>query len=780
MPLAGTLPSRSPLWFRQLGVAAIYGWLVWVVLVYITPSGKGSILFLASGFALAAVLAGGRRYVWGILLGAVTVNLWFGYAPQTALLKSFGSTLGALLGAWLVTRGGNFDRTLPTLQDYLRLLVLGGWAAGALSAAIGTTALIRGGVIAPADYGDGFLSWWLGDTLGVVLVAAPCLLWMQPGADGHRSRWYEIAPIAALVFLAGQMVFLAWFDDGLGSAARGYWMFFFVFLAAVRLTPRWTSLLLVMIAVQATLGAYRGVGYFAADQVPGLTLNFWLYTTILSLIGMTLSIYLTQRRRTEEVLRQRSEELSLYNRTLQKIHEGATLTHLLNDLAAEVERILPQVRCSILLMDRDGAHLRHGAAPSLPDFYNQAVDGLAIGEGMGACGTAARRRECVVIPDLAQDALWPSQLVDAARRAGVQACWSQPVLDARQKVVGTFALYHPQPAQPARAEIELLERMSGLAALAIEQTQVQTDLRLKDAVLDASADPTMITDRSSHIVWINRAFGDLTGYAPDEAIGRRATDIVKSDKLRPRVIRGLWKGVLAGEAWRGELINRTKDGTEFHQDTLVTPVRSAAGDVTHFFVIVRDISERKRAEENIRALAFHDDLTQLPNRRLLDDRLTQAIAAGRRSGRCGALMFLDLDNFKPLNDVHGHSVGDLLLVEVARRLTRCVRATDTVARFGGDEFVVLSEGLEADRQTAAEQAGAVAEKIREALAEPYVLTVAEEGRALLRIEHRCTTSVGVALFTAADAPDDVLQWADLAMYRAKVAGRNGVAFYAAS
>lgn len=752
---------------------------MWVVLAYITPSGTSSILFLASGFALAVVLVGGRRYAWGILLGAASVNLLFGYAPETALLKSTGSTLGALLGAWLVARGGNFDRTLPTLRDYLRLLLLGGCVASALSAAIGTAALIRGNVVAPGDYGAAFLSWWLGDTLGVGLVAAPCLLWMQPGCHDHRTRWYEIVPIAALVFLAGQMVFLEWFDSGVGAAPRGYWMFFFIFVAAVRLTPRWTSLLLLMVMVQATLGAHRGIGYFAADGTIGLTLNFWLYTTILSLVGMTFSIYLTQRRHTEEVLRQRTDELSLYNRTLQKIHEGSTLTQILDDLAFEVERIFPQVRCSILLVDRDGRHLRRGAAPRLPDFYIKALDGMPIGEGMGACGTAAQRRERVVIADIAQDVLWPSQLYDPARRAGVQSCWSQPILDARQRIVGTFALCHAQPEQPSTAEIDLIERMSGLAALAIEQTQIQNDLRLKDAVLDASADPTMITDRSGHIAWVNRAFTDLTGYAVGEVVGRRVADFLKSDKIEPRLVRELWRTVLGGRVWRGELVNRTKDGTEFHQDTLITPVGNAAGKVTHFFVIMRDISERKRAEENIRALAFHDALTQLPNRRLLDDRLKQALAAGRRSGRCGALMFLDLDNFKPLNDVHGHNVGDLLLAEVARRLTRCVRATDTVARFGGDEFVVLFDGLEVDRKKSTDQTAALAEKIRLALAEPYVLTMEEDGVPLLKIEHRCTTSVGVVVFTGTDAPEDVLQRADLAMYRAKVAGRNQVAFYAA-
>lgn len=769
--------TLSSIWPRQLAVAFFYALLVWVVLDFITPSGKGSILFLASGFALAAILLGGRRYAWGILLGAVCVNLLFGYTPATAVVKSLGSALSALFGAWLLMRDGRFDRTLATLSDYLRLLLLGGCGASTLSALIGTTALLQQGMIGSNEYARGLLSWWMGDTLGVLLLSPICLLWWRRNKeDDVRPRWYEIVALAVAVFLGGQLVFMRWFAEGAQAIPRGYWMFFFIFVAAIRLPPRWMALVLLMAAVQGVLGAYRGFGYFSVDQMTGVTANYWFYMVTLSLVGMTLGIYLTQRRRIETTLRQRTEELSLYNMTLGRIHEGKTLAAILDDLAREVERIHPEVRCSILLLDADGRHLRHGAAPSLPDFYNQAIDGLAIGEGVGACGTAAQRDKRVVSADIAQDVLWPSRLFDVAQRAGLQSCWSQPIRDATHRVMGTFALYHPYPAMPSEAEVRLLERLSDLAALAIEQTRIQENLRLKDAVLDVSADPTLIADKSGRIVWVNRAFSDLTGYAMDEVMGRDIGDIAKSDKMDPVLIGALWETILSGRVWRGDLINRMKDGTEFHQNTMITPIRDAAGDVTHFLGVIHDISERKRNEERIHALAFFDTLTQLPNRRLFDDRLRRAHAASKRDGRYAALLFLDLDNFKPLNDTHGHSVGDLLLIEVARRLTRCVRATDTVARFGGDEFVVLLDGLSADRQTSTEQAGQIAEKIRLAIAEPYSLMIETAGEAPRTIVHHCAASIGGVLFTATDALDGVFEAADQAMYRAKQGGRNRVMF----
>lgn len=193
---------------------------------------------------------------------------------------------------------------------------------------------------------------------------------------------------------------------------------------------------------------------------------------------------------------------------------------------------------------------------------------------------------------------------------------------------------------------------------------------------------------------------------------------------------------------------------------------------------VRTHLQLRQAMHQVWEMAFHDALTGLPNRRLLSDRLGQAMAASQRSACYGALMFLDLDNFKPLNDVRGHEVGDLLLAEVSRRLTHCVRGVDTVARFGGDEFVVLLSALAPGRDESTERAATVAEKIRNALAQPYLLPLARAGSDSAMVEHSCTTSMGVALFLGHDASTaDLIKWADAAMYAAKEAGRNRVCFH---
>ncbi|MBI5923621.1 MAG: diguanylate cyclase [Betaproteobacteria bacterium] len=213
-------------------------------------------------------------------------------------------------------------------------------------------------------------------------------------------------------------------------------------------------------------------------------------------------------------------------------------------------------------------------------------------------------------------------------------------------------------------------------------------------------------------------------------------------------------------------------------ETHAVPLRDSHGQITALLGVTRDVTERKRLEDQIHQLAFHDPLTQLPNRRLFYDRLNQVMATTRRSSCYGAVMFLDLDNFKPLNDMHGHEVGDLLLIEVADRLKHCVRETDTVGRFGGDEFVVMLSELNSSKDASTTQARIVAEKIRKTLAEPYRLTIRQDGKDDAVIEHRCTASIGVVLFIEHEASqDEILRWADAAMYQAKDAGRNSIQFH---
>jgi diguanylate cyclase (GGDEF)-like protein/PAS domain S-box-containing protein len=219
------------------------------------------------------------------------------------------------------------------------------------------------------------------------------------------------------------------------------------------------------------------------------------------------------------------------------------------------------------------------------------------------------------------------------------------------------------------------------------------------------------------------------------------------------------------------------DGSIRDMESRGSVIKDQCGRVVRVVVVSQDITERKQLLDQVQQMAFHDALTGLPNRRLFTDRFSQAMAASSRNACYGALVFLDLDNFKLLNDHHGHDVGDSLLIEAANRLKHCVREIDTVARFGGDEFVVMLGQLDMDRKDSIAQARVIAEKLRVALAEPYLLNVTRPGRSGTTLEYCCTTSIGVDLFSHLETNQcKILKRADSAMYQAKKAGGNQVRF----
>ena len=306
------------------------------------------------------------------------------------------------------------------------------------------------------------------------------------------------------------------------------------------------------------------------------------------------------------------------------------------------------------------------------------------------------------------------------------------------------------------------------------ETQLKNSEQRYRDIIQTSMDCFWLIDTEGRILDVNDAYCQLSGYTREELLNMRIPDVEAQET--PEVTARHIHTIMTQGYARFATQHRRKDGQLLDIEVSVIYQQDTEGG--HFFVFLHDITERKQIEEKIRNLAFHDTLTQLPNRRLLNDRLAQTMAASKRSGRYGALMFLDLDNFKPLNDAHGHDTGDLLLIEVARRITRCVRETDTVARFGGDEFVVMLGELDEDKAASAAQAEIVAEKIRTTLSEPYVLTIRQEGNVETTVEHRCTSSIGMVLFINHEAsPEDILKWADMAMYQAKKGGRNRVRFF---
>jgi len=300
-----------------------------------------------------------------------------------------------------------------------------------------------------------------------------------------------------------------------------------------------------------------------------------------------------------------------------------------------------------------------------------------------------------------------------------------------------------------------------------DRKRAEAQLRIA-AVAFQSRDGMMVTDAHGIILQVNDAFTDVTGYSAADAVGKTPA-LLHSGRQDAAFYRNMWEAITREGHWEGEIWNRRKDGGIYPEWLSIVDVRDATGAVTHYLATFSDISDPRETERKILELAFYDPLTGLPNRRLLLDRLHQALAASARSCQFGAVLLLDLDHFKTLNDTRGHDVGDELLVAVAQRLRDTLRETDSAARLGGDEFVVLLEGLNEEQMAAATAAESIAEKLRVAICQPVTL----QGE----LRH-ITPSIGVTLFRSqAGGPDALLKQADLALYQAKDAGRNTTRFF---
>ncbi|MDX1676271.1 diguanylate cyclase domain-containing protein [Arsukibacterium sp.] len=396
------------------------------------------------------------------------------------------------------------------------------------------------------------------------------------------------------------------------------------------------------------LSAIAEVPIVAEEKLPALLNLLTALAQQIAELSMANQRYIRTISSVGKQVAERTQELQLQNLILSMISQGASLTDILNCMVQQIELLHPEMRCSVLLLDPSGQFLLHGAAPSLPEFYNKAIDGLPIGIGQGSCGTAAFTGEPVIIEDINRHPYW-QPFLELTQAANLAACWSHPIKNAAGKVLGTFGIYHSEPCQPTADQRQKISQYSHLAELAIE---------------------------------------------------------------------------------------------------------------------------RSVSAEKIRQLAFYDHLTGLPNRRLLEERLQHAIVNSKRSKKYCALMFIDLDNFKPVNDLYGHKTGDQVLCEVAERIRQAVREADTVARFGGDEFIVLLHDIASSKPVCRRRAEQVTLAIAAAIQQPLA-TIRDQ-----QPDHRCYSSIGLVLFSGDEfSAELLLRQADAAMYQAKRQGKDQFCWY---
>ena len=1068
-----------------LGAAVLYAFLVRGILISFPTLDFTGVFHPWIGVALALMLRDRQRYLPGVFLGSIAVNAIINDSIVVGVPIAVSTTLAAISGAWLISRNSRFDANLNSLRNYLRLLILGGAVSGVIVAFSRAVVLLATGALPGKTFVGYLLHWWMGDALGIALVA-PLILVCCVGnfARPKPTRVIEAAFLLGLTFLCGQIVFLDWFRDIIGKAVIGYWMFFFVAWVAVRLKTPGTAFVLMVTAVQALYGAYLNTGFFAGDIVATGLVNYWLYMMILSVVGMALATYVSERTRAEMQVRRitqlyaalshcnqaivrcaSSEELlpevcriavefggmkaawiGMVDKENQQVHPVATngfsmdllrglrisvdvadprgrgptgtvlrenqpfwsqdfqhdprtapwhdigvrmklaamaavpltfggrpigafslyadrvnafdederyllvrigldISYALENYEREAERrrheeilrgeslvslsqrdnALREITQGVVITDAERkisyvndaftrqtgfakeevlgkscgllqgeetsadtvAQMRVRLNASLPfqgEILNYRKDGspfwndlsiTPVFDGGGKliqwvgvqrdisqqkqaeaqirrlnqlyatlshCNNAIVHcrseqelfeRICqVTVQDGAMKMAWIG-MIDEARRIVIpvahfgvgegylsslkvnlnsdngaellltasailnnQPVWCQDFLSASIKmpwyeaaaehsvlsmaalplrkngvVVGNFTLYADTTDAFDKEARHLLLEMAQDISFALENfereaesKQAAAQLSLAASVFAQSSEAIVVSDANRNIVMVNKAFTDITGYAEAEVLGQKTRTLYsgfKSEELFKAILDSLSR---IGH-WQGEVWNRRKNGETYLEWLSVNCVYDADGQLTHFVGIFSDITQRKEAEERMHWLSHFDPLTGLPNRTLLEDRCRQAIGMAQSNGESLALMFLDLDHFKNINETIGHRIGDLLLVELANRLTFLARDQDTVSRFGGDDFVLALPGIDAGG------AAHVAERVMGVIAHAFEIE-----------EHELSISgsIGIAMYPVDGNDFDALvKCADMAMYRAKQDGRNNFRFFTA-
>lgn len=446
------------------------------------------------------------------------------------------------------------------------------------------------------------------------------------------------------------------------------------------------------------------------------------------------------------------------------------LPEILHTAVLLIEHQFPDACCAILLLDQDGVHLRHTASARLPVAYAQVIDGIQL----GTCGIAALTEGRVIAEDISEHPLW-EHCCEFAMMHGLRACWTMPVLSRSRRVLGVLAMYHQQPHVPRLAELDFIDSYAQILGLAIEREQSDEQLHLLQSGVSRLNDIVMITEApmsapmQQKIVFLNEAFTRITGMPVGQLQSISPFELFK-EATPGRELGRIKDAFLHMKPIKTEVVVINQEGVGISLEMDALPLHDKGGWVTHWVAVLRDITERKQADAQIRQLAYYDTMTGLPNRLLLQDKLSSHVRKAMRKQVGGALLFIDIDNFKTLNDTYGHDVGDALLVEVAKRIRQSVRRLDTVSRLGGDEFVVVLDSLHYDPAQAEKQARRVCEKIMAAFKKPFKLK---------HYQHYTTPSIGVVLFDPErmSQTDELLRRADLAMYKAKEAGRNDYRFF---
>ncbi|RMD79373.1 MAG: EAL domain-containing protein [Gammaproteobacteria bacterium] len=716
-------------------------------------------LAAAGAFALAAAwLAQRLQGEPGLPAPAAGLALGLGaYGTQLLALTGLDGAPGALpplllalglwlAGAWLFVRA----------QGH-RLLR---WGAGAALATLGLGAQ---GLLGPPLPAGATLAAWAG---AAAALSAAALRW-SPHTAGGLHGWTAVLPAGAGLWLLA--VAGAGAGPGAGAPADAPAATLALELAAAAaLGCLYLALLLALqrrglsfgLLLAAIAAVEVGIMYALPLVVPALvpaSLEPLLDGALLSLFLLPL---LRREQRLARDLRRSSELQRAINRLLTLEAQGelpleALLRRAL-DVILGLSWLSVQPRGGIFLADAQGLlHLR--AHRGLDPAVRRGC--ATVRPGHCLCGLAAARRQLLHKAGLDHEhSFRPPGMADHGH-------YNVPLLRG-EELMGVLLLYLPVGHPYREWEAEALRSLAEVLAGLIHAHRQREQQRLLQQAVEQGRQGVLITDARQRILYVNRFFTEVTGYAPEEVLGRNPS-LLSSGRHEEAFYRSMWRRIRQEGRWEGEIWNRRKDGSVYPEWLSISAIRSPAGAITHYVGVFTDLSEVRAAQEEIRHLAFHDTLTGLANRSWFHEQLERALSRARRREERVALLFIDMDRFKGINDTLGHAVGDEVLREIGRRLRQSLRREDLVARLGGDEFVVLLSG--SGREEVVRQARAAARKLLRVLEEPIRV-----GRHTFHL----SASIGIALYPDdAATAEQLLQYADATMYQSKRAERGRFRFF---
>jgi diguanylate cyclase (GGDEF)-like protein/PAS domain S-box-containing protein len=664
-----------------------------------------------TGIALAAMLVWGYR-VWPvILIGAFLVNISTSSSIPASLMIAIGNTLEGLAGAFLVARYANGPHAFDRARDIGKFALLAALSATMVSATIGVTSIALNGLAAWSDFGPIWLTWWLGDATGALIVTPMLVLW----ARNRAIRWSrrKIAE-ALLLMLSMGVVSLVVFGDTSPFARQKYPLEFLTLVpilwAGFRFSQREMSVLILLLSGVAIAGTLHGAGPFALNSPNESLLLLQTFVAIVAMTGLILASVIAEKNRTGRILRASEQRYRV-------VAETAT--------------------DAIITMTRDGVITY--VNPAAVRIFGYSADEL-IGHDL-----------TMLMPERLRAAHKNSVARYLATR-NKHVSWTGlelPGLHRSGREIAIEVSFGEYRQGPAHVFIGVMRDIS-------ERKRAEQSERWLAAIVESSDEAIVGRTLDGVVLSWNRGAEQIYGYAAAEMIGQPVSVLVPPENMEE--LSTILALARRKEHIRNhETVRIRKDGTRIHVSLTISPIVDASGEIQGISTISRDISERRQSDQRIRHLAQHDALTGLPNRMLCHDRIEQAILHARRNQATVAVLFLDLDGFKQINDTLGHQVGDEVLRTVAKRLQRCLREEDTIARIGGDEFVICLPAID-------NTSGSVADKLLESL------------RAPLTIEHNelhVTGSIGISMFPHDGADiQTLLRVADTAMYRAKGMGRN--------